>query len=128
MAVAQHEATSADGTKVPYFVVTPKGFVADGKAPTVLYGYGGFEVAMQPTYSATGGSSWLERGGVWVLANIRGGGAYGDAWHRAANLENKKVTIDDFAACARHVVERQYTSADRLAIEGGSAEIGRAHV
>ncbi len=84
MKIEQYEATSEDGTKIPYFVVTPKGFKADGNAPTLLYGYGGFEVSEVPRYSASIGSAWLERGGVYVLANIRGGGEFGPRWHQAA--------------------------------------------
>ena len=120
MRVAQHEATSTDGTRIPYFVVTPDGFTADGTAPTVLYGYGGFEVAMQPTYSGGGGSSWLERGGVWVLANIRGGGEFGPSWHQAALKADRQRAFDDFIAVAEDLVERGITSPEHLGIMGGS--------
>ncbi len=120
MEVAQHEATSADGTRIPYFVVTPKGFTADGTAPTLLYGYGGFEVAMQPVYSPGGGAAWLERGGVWVLANIRGGGEFGPAWHQAALKGNRQRAFDDFIAVAEDLVARRITSPEHLGIMGGS--------
>jgi prolyl oligopeptidase len=116
----QYEATSKDGTKIPYFVVTPKGFTADGTAPTVLYGYGGFEVSMQPSYSGISGSSWLERGGVWVLANIRGGGEFGPAWHQAALKGNRQKAFDDFIAVAEDLIARKITSPDHLGIMGGS--------
>ena len=120
MQAEQHEATSADGTRIPYFVVTPKGFVADGSAPTVLYGYGGFEVSMQASYSGISGTSWLERGGVWVLANIRGGGEFGPAWHQAALQGNRQRAFDDFIAVAEDLIARQITSPDHLGIMGGS--------
>src|SRR5262249_49589273 len=96
MKVEQHFATSKHGVKVPYFVVTPKGFVADGKAPTLLYGYGGFEISMQPGYSGGRGRAWLARGGVFVLANLRGGGEFGPSWHSSAVKENKQKVFDDF--------------------------------
>jgi prolyl oligopeptidase len=120
MDVAQNEAISSDGTAIPYFVVTPKGFVADGSAPTVLYGYGGFNVPQLAGYSGTIGSSWLERGGVWVLANIRGGGEFGPAWHQAALRENRQLSFDDFIAVAEDLIERKITSPDHLGIMGGS--------
>jgi prolyl oligopeptidase len=120
MTTAQHEAVSKDGTRIPYFVVMPKGFVADGSAPTVLYGYGGFEISMQPSYSGVSGSSWLERGGVWVLANIRGGGEFGPTWHQAALKGNRQRAFDDFIAVAEDLVERKITSPEHLGIMGGS--------
>jgi prolyl oligopeptidase len=86
----------------------------------LLYGYGSYGSTMSPYFSAHR-RIWIEQGGIYAVANIRGGGAYGDAWHRAANLQNKKVTIDDFAACARHLVDHRYTSPELLAIQGGSA-------
>ena len=89
MEIQQHEATSKDGTRIPYFVVTPKGFEADGRAPTLLHGYGGFEVSQTPTYSGARGTAWLERGGVFALANIRGGGEFGPRWHEAALKQNR---------------------------------------
>ncbi|MEM9304246.1 MAG: prolyl oligopeptidase family serine peptidase [Pseudomonadota bacterium] len=120
MAVAQHFATSADGTRVPYFVVMPAGFEADGSTPTLLYGYGGFEVSLKPSYSATVGHSWLKRGGVYVVANIRGGGEFGPRWHQAALKENRQRAYDDFIAVAEDLVQRGITSPDRLGIRGGS--------
>lgn len=120
MKVEQLEATSADGTRVPYFVVYPKGFKADGTAPTVLYGYGGFEQSMLPSYSGIVGSAWLERGGVYVLANIRGGGEFGPAWHQAALKEHRQRAFDDFIAVAEDLIERKITSAKHLGIMGGS--------
>ncbi len=120
MTVEQSFATSADGTRVPYFVVYPQGFEASGETPTLIYGYGGFEVSLVPTYSATVGHSWLERGGVYVVANIRGGGEYGPAWHQAALLENRQRAYDDMAAVAEDLIERGITSADRLGVRGGS--------
>ncbi|HQR46971.1 MAG TPA: prolyl oligopeptidase family serine peptidase [Thermoanaerobaculia bacterium] len=116
----QLEAVSKDGTKIPYFLVTPKGFVADGKAPTLLYGYGGFEVSEVPRYSGVVGSAWLARGGVYVLANIRGGGEFGPAWHNAAVRERHIHNFEDFAAVARDLVARKITSARHLGIMGGS--------
>jgi len=89
MTVEQHFATSADGTQIPYFIALPKNFAADGTTPTLLYGYGGFQISRPPTYSSTVGHSWLERGGAYVMANIRGGGEYGPRWHHAAMLENR---------------------------------------
>ncbi len=120
MTVAQYEATSVDGTKIPYFIFMPKDFVANGANPTMLYGYGGFEVSMRPTYSATVGYSWVERGGVYVLANIRGGGEFGPKWHQAAMKENHQRNFDDFIAVAEDLVERKITSPERLGIVGGS--------
>jgi prolyl oligopeptidase len=120
MKVEQYEATSEDGTKIPYFVVTPKGFVADGKAPTLLYGYGGFEISELPTYNATIGASWLERGGVYALANIRGGGEFGPRWHQAAMKHDHIRNFQDFAAVARDLIARSITSQRYLGIMGGS--------
>ncbi len=120
MRVAQYEATSKDGTKVPYFVVMPRGFRADGKNPTVLYGYGGFEVSLLPHYSATIGTAWLARGGVYVLANIRGGGEFGPRWHRAALKANRHKAFEDFAAVAEDLIARRITSPRHLGIMGGS--------
>ena len=118
--VDQYEATSADGTKIPYFVVKPAGFSADGSNPTMLYGYGGFEVSQLPRYSGAVGSSWLERGGVYVLANIRGGGEFGPAWHQAAVKENHQRNFDDFIAVAEDLIARKITSPEHLGIVGGS--------
>lgn len=118
--VEQLEATSKDGTKVPYFVVRPKSLKFDGTAPTLLYAYGGFQVSMTPTYSGTLGKLWLEDGGVYVLANIRGGGEFGPAWHQAGLRTKRQVIYDDFAAVAEDLVARKITSARRLGIMGGS--------
>ena len=118
--VQQLAATSKDGTSVPYFVVRPKNFVADGAAPTLLYGYGGFDVSMLPSYLGTTGKLWLEHGGVYVLANIRGGGEFGPAWHEAGLKTHRQVVYDDFIAVATDLIARRITSARRLGIEGGS--------
>ncbi len=120
MKVEQRFATSKDGTRVPYFVVWPKGASADGKNPTLLHGYGGFEVPMQPWYSGGFGNAWYEQGGVLVVANIRGGGEFGPAWHRAAIMENKQKSYDDFAAVAEDLIATKITSAKHLGIQGGS--------
>lgn len=120
MRVEQRFATSRDGTRVPYFVVWPRGASANGRNPTLLYGYGGFEVAMQPFYSGSIGSSWLARGGVYVLANIRGGGEFGPAWHQAALKHHKQRSYDDFAAVAEDLITHKITRPANLAIEGGS--------
>jgi prolyl oligopeptidase len=120
MSVEQHFATSKDGTRVPYFVVLPAEFEADGTTPTLLYGYGGFEVSLTPNYSATVGHSWLERGGAYVVANIRGGGEYGPAWHLAALKENRQRAYDDFIAVAEDLIARGITSPEHLGIRGGS--------
>jgi len=116
----QFEATSKDGTKIPYFVVTPKGFKAGGTAPTLLYAYGGFEQSMVPQYSGTTGAAWLSRGGVYVLANIRGGGEFGPAWHKAAVKEQHIHNFEDFSAVAKDLIARKITSARNLGIMGGS--------
>ena len=120
MNVVQHFATSADGTKVPYFLVTPKDFEANGSTPTLIGGYGGFQVSRTPFYSATVGHAWLERGGAYVLANIRGGGEYGPAWHQAALKEKRQNAYDDFIAVAEDVVARGISSPEHLGIRGGS--------
>jgi prolyl oligopeptidase len=120
MEVAQYEATSADGEKIPYFVVTPPDFDADGDNPTLLSAYGGFEVSRTPYYSGVTGSAWLARGGTFVLANIRGGGEFGPKWHRAALKENRQRAFDDLIAVAEDLTERGITSPDRLGIQGGS--------
>jgi prolyl oligopeptidase len=118
--VEQHFATSKDGTRVPYFLVRPKDLSFDGKAPTLLYGYGGFEVSEVPAYSGVVGKAWLERGGVYVLANIRGGGEYGPRWHQAALKQNRHKAYEDFAAIAQDLVARKITSPAHLGIAGGS--------
>ena len=116
----QFEATSSDGTKVPYFVVHRGDMKFDGNNPTLLYAYGGFEVSQTPSYGASTGKLWLERGGVYVLANIRGGGEFGPAWHEAGLKTKRQIVYDDFAAIGRDLVARKITSARRLGIKGGS--------
>jgi prolyl oligopeptidase len=118
--VTQHEAVSKDGTKIPYFEVAPKGLTLDGHAPTLLNGYGGFEVSEQPFYSGTIGSGWLERGGVFVVANIRGGGEFGPDWHNSAIKANRQRCYDDFSAVARDLIARKVTSPAHLGCLGGS--------
>lgn len=114
----QFQATSKDGTQIPYFVVRRADL--KGPAPTILYGYGGFEVSMLPSYSPNSGRLWLTRGGVWVLANIRGGGEFGPAWHDAALKENRQKAFDDFAAVAADLEKRGITTPRQLGIMGGS--------
>lgn len=118
--VEQFEATSKDGTQVPYFVVHKRGMKLDGHNPTILYAYGGFQISETPNYSPNLGKLWLERGGVWVLANIRGGGEFGPAWHEAGLKTHRQVIYDDFAAVGRDLVKRGITTSRRLGIEGGS--------
>jgi prolyl oligopeptidase len=118
--VNQYEATSKDGTKIPYFVIAKKGLILDGTAPTLLYGYGGFEVSLLPNYSAMNGKLWNERGGVYVLANIRGGGEFGPAWHTAGLKGKRQVIYDDFIGVAEDLIARKITSPRRLGIQGGS--------
>ncbi|MET0290594.1 MAG: prolyl oligopeptidase family serine peptidase [Pseudoxanthomonas sp.] len=118
--IEQHFATSADGTKVPYFLVRPKDLTFDGTAPTLLYGYGGFEISMTPGYSGGIGKGWLEKGGVYAVANIRGGGEYGPRWHQAALKANRHKAYEDFAAVAKDLAARKITSAKHLGAQGGS--------
>ena len=125
--VRQNWAVSADGTRVPYFVVQPKGLKYDGTAPVWMFSYGGFEIALTPAYSGSYedlhgayGKLWLERGGVFVLANIRGGGEFGPAWHQAALNENHYRAFEDFEAVARDLETRHLTSPAHLGIEGRS--------
>jgi len=112
-------ATSKDGTRVPLFVTAKKGLVLDSNNPTMLYGYGGFSVSMLPAYRQDV-PAWLERGGVWVTASLRGGAEYGEAWHKAGMLEKKQNVFDDFIAAAEYLVKEKYTSPSRLGIMGGS--------
>jgi len=118
--IQQFEAVSKDGTRVPYFLVGKKAIVLNGRNPTLLYGYGGFAVALLPNYSAGVGAAWLERGGVYVVANIRGGGEFGPTWHYAARKENRQRAYDDFVAVAEDLIARKVTSPNQLGIEGGS--------
>ena len=118
--VEQFEAASTDGTAIPYFVVHPKAMKLDGANPTILHAYGGFQLSMTPVYSASIGKLWLEQGGVFVLANIRGGGEFGPAWHEAGLKTRRQVIYDDFAAVAKDLIARGVTSPRRLGIQGGS--------
>jgi prolyl oligopeptidase len=118
--VEQFEAVSADGTAVPYFIVRPKALRFDDTAPTLLYGYGGFQVSMTPSYAGALGRLWLERGGVYVVANIRGGGEFGPEWHKAALKAERQRAFDDFIAVAEDLIRRRITSPRRLGIMGGS--------
>ena len=118
--VEQFEATSKDGTRVPYFIVHRKDIPLDGNTPTLLTAYGGFQVSSLPRYNPVVGKLWLERGGAFVLANIRGGGEFGPAWHDAGLKTHRQRIYDDFYAVAQDLVTRKFTSSDRLGIEGGS--------
>jgi prolyl oligopeptidase len=118
--IQQFEAKSKDGTQVPYFQVSRKGLKLDGNNITLLTGYGGFEIPMLPGYNAGLGAAWLERGGVFVLANIRGGGEFGPRWHEAARKKHRQRAYDDFIAVAEDLISRGVTSPKRLGIEGRS--------
>jgi prolyl oligopeptidase len=118
--VEQFEAVSSDGAKIPYFIVHPVDMKLDGRNPTLLNAYGGFQISETPFYSANTGKLWLERGGVFVLANIRGGGEFGPAWHEAGLKTHRQIIYDDFAAVARDLMARKITSPRRLGIMGGS--------
>jgi len=118
--VEQFETPSTDGVKIPYFVVHPKDMKLDGENPTVMTAYGGFQISLTPNYSGTMGKLWLERGGVFVLANIRGGGEFGPAWHEAGLKTHRQIIYDDFVSVARDLMARKITSPRRLGIYGGS--------
>jgi prolyl oligopeptidase len=118
--VSQHFSTSKDGTQVPYFMVSKEDLALDGDNPTLLYGYGGFEISLTPGYQASVGRAWTSQGGVYVVANIRGGGEYGPRWHQAALKQNRLKAYEDFAAVAEDLVKRKVTCKDRLGIQGGS--------
>jgi len=118
--VEQYEATSKDGTKIPYFIVKREGMELNGETPTLMYGYGGFQVSQLPSYSSLLGKLWLEKGGAYVLTNLRGGGEFGPAWHQTAQRENKQRTWDDFIAVGEDVSKRGFTSPQHLGIQGGS--------
>ena len=120
MVSEQFFVASKDGTQVPYFVIRDRDIPYDGKNPTLLYGYGGFEVSFNPSYSATRGKLWLQRGGVYVLANIRGGGEYGPKWHQAGLKTQRQRIYDDFIAVAEDLIARDITSPQHLGIQGGS--------
>jgi prolyl oligopeptidase len=118
--VSQHFVASRDGTRVPYFQISAKDIKLDGSNPTLLYGYGGFEVSLLPGYMGSKAPAWLERGGVYVVANIRGGGEYGPAWHQAALKQNRHRAYEDFAAVAQDLIARKVTSSQHLGARGGS--------
>jgi prolyl oligopeptidase len=117
--VLREFAISPDGTRVPLNILRRKGIALDGNNPTILYGYGGYGISLSPYFDATA-SLWLDQGGVYVIANLRGGGEYGEEWHRAGNLTNKQHVFDDFLAAAEHLIAAGYTQPARLAIMGGS--------
>jgi prolyl oligopeptidase len=118
--VSQHFAASKDNTRIPYFQVSRNGLKLDGTHPTLLYGYGGFEVSLTPNYNAGVGRAWLSRGGVYVVANIRGGGEYGPSWHQAALKEKRLRAYEDFAAVAEDLIARNVTAPKHLGAMGGS--------
>jgi prolyl oligopeptidase len=112
-------ATSKDGTRVPFFLTARKNVARDGSRPTMVYGYGGFSISTTPTYRPDV-PAWLELGGIWVTANMRGGAEYGEAWHHAGMLDKKQNVFDDFIAVAEYLVKEKYTSPEKLGIMGGS--------
>ena len=118
--VEQFEVASKDGERIPYFLLMNKNTKFDGKNPTLLYGYGGFEISLLPAYSATVGNAWLNNGGVYVVANIRGGGEFGPRWHQAGLKANRQKIFDDFIAVAEDLINRKITVPRHLAISGGS--------
>jgi prolyl oligopeptidase len=118
--VEQFESTSLDGTRVPYFIVHHKKMPLDGSTPTLLYGYGGFENSMTPFYVTYIGKVWLEKGGAYVLSNIRGGGEFGPAWHQSVLKENRHKAFEDFISVANDLISRKITSPKHLGIRGGS--------
>jgi prolyl oligopeptidase len=120
LVVERHDATSSDGTLVPYFLVRPKDRRADGEMPTLLYGYGGFEIPMLPSYGGGTGKTWMERGGAFVLACIRGGGEFGPAWHQSAVGVHRHRAYEDFIAVAEDLIRQKWTSPRRLGISGAS--------
>jgi prolyl oligopeptidase len=120
LAVSQHEAVSKDGTRVPYFQIGPQDLPLDGGTPTLLYGYGGFEIPLLPGYDPVAGAAWLERKHVYVIANIRGGGEFGPAWHQAALKANRPRAYEDFIAVAEDLIARKVTTPRHLGIKGGS--------
>jgi prolyl oligopeptidase len=120
LVVEQFEAVSSDGTKIPYFIVHKKGMTPDGSTPAIMTAYGGFEVPMTPSYAAITGKLWLERGNSFVLANIRGGGEFGPAWHEAGLKTKRQIIYDDFAAVAQDIFARKLSSPQKFGIYGGS--------
>ena len=119
MEVVREFATSKDGTKIPMNIIRRKGTKLNGKNPTLLYGYGGYSISLSPNFSV-GRRVWFDAGGIYVVANIRGGGEFGEEWHKAGNLTRKQNVFDDFAACAEYLIQHRYTSRRKLAVEGGS--------
>jgi prolyl oligopeptidase len=117
--VVREFAISRDGTKVPLNIIRRKGTRLEGDNPVLLTGYGGYGISLSPSFRSRR-RLWLDMGGVVVVANLRGGGEYGEAWHTAGNLTNKQNVFDDFIACAEHLIKSKYTHPDRLSIEGGS--------
>jgi prolyl oligopeptidase len=118
--VHQYEAISKDGTAIPYFIVHPKDMAYDRKNPTLIYGYGGFNIPEQPWYSSVTGIGWLEQGGIYVIANIRGGGEFGPAWHHAALKEKRQNAYDDFFAVAEDIISKKVTSPEYMGAYGWS--------
>ena len=118
--ISQFEAVSKDGVKIPYFLIARRGLKLDGNNPTLLYGYGGFEISLLSEYSPGLGAAWLEKGGVYALANIRGGGEFGPRWHEAARKAHRQRAYDDFIAVAEDLISRKVTSPRHLGIQGGS--------
>ncbi|MDP9291856.1 MAG: prolyl oligopeptidase family serine peptidase, partial [Verrucomicrobiota bacterium] len=117
--VTRELATSKDGTQIPLNIISRKGTTLNGNNPTLLYGYGGYSISMSPNFDFTR-RLWFDRGGVYVVANIRGGGEFGEDWHKAGNLTKKQNVFDDFAAAAEDLIKRKYTRPDKLALMGGS--------
>jgi prolyl oligopeptidase len=117
--VVREFAKSKDGTKVPINILRKKGIKLDGNNPTLLYGYGGYGINLTPSFNATR-RIWFDAGGVYAIANLRGGGEYGEEWHKAGNLTHKQNVFDDFIACAEHLIQRKYTRPEKLAVMGGS--------
>jgi prolyl oligopeptidase len=116
----QYHANSRDGTRVPYFVVRPEDAPMDGSSPTLITAYGGFNISSTPRYLGSEGKVWLEEGGVYVLANIRGGGEFGPSWWKAGLKENRQNVYDDFVAVAEDIIDRGISSPDHVGVEGGS--------
>jgi prolyl oligopeptidase len=117
--VTREFATSKDGTRIPLNIIFRKGMKRDGQNPTLLYGYGGYGISMSPNFEFTR-RLWFDHGGVYVVANIRGGGEFGEDWHKAGNLTKKQTVFDDFAAAAEYLIKEKYTRPEKLAIQGGS--------
>ena len=119
MEVVREFTTSKDGTRIPMNIIRRKGIKLDGSNPTLLYAYGGYGISLSPSFSV-GRRIWFDQGGVYVVANIRGGGEFGEEWHKAGNLAKKQNVFDDFAACAKYLIEAGYTRRGKLAVEGAS--------